>query len=93
MITISNYGSQDVKCPFYIREENTDLICEGAINKYCIHHFKSNRQKQEHKEKFCNTFDYKNCIYFKGIFSLYKPYKFEMPGTFPGHILERYKQI
>lgn len=92
MIIIAEYGSQDVVCPFYHSETNRALSCEGVINKICMQHFVSNRQKQEHKDKYCNTFNYKNCLYAKGLLDMYKPRAKETAGTFAEDTLLKYRQ-
>ncbi len=63
----TSYGSALTKCPYYDEESKNNIKCEGTISKTCTHNFKSSAQKRKHKNKFCDTFDFKNCPHFKQI--------------------------
>lgn len=62
---MSDYGSQDVKCPFYKGESKNIIKCEGAINDICTQPFRSKKKKEIHKSEYCNTFNCKECPYYK----------------------------
>ena len=62
---MADYGSQDVKCPFYKKDNKTKIICEGVINDTCTQPFKSTKKKEIYKNNYCCTFHYKECPYFK----------------------------
>lgn len=62
---MAEYGSQDVKCPYYRGDIEKSIKCEGAINKICTQPFKSHQKKETYKEKYCCSFNYKNCPYCK----------------------------
>lgn len=63
MVMSNTYGSQNVQCPFYQSEVKNSIKCEGTISYGCIHCFKSTKQKQRLKEKFCET-NYKSCPHY-----------------------------
>lgn len=93
MVNLSNYGDQDVKCPFYKKDEPKIIECEGIFSICSNHHFKSNKLKQEHKEKYCNEYNYKNCPHYILVLAEYKPYPKEMPRTFAEDTLLKYRQL
>lgn len=91
MINIADYGSQDVLCPFYIGEEQNELRCEGGVTESAIQFFKSISQKMQYKKTYCNSFNYKNCLYYIGLMSMYKQNPTETEGTFSEDTLLKYQ--
>ena len=77
-----DYGTVDVKCPFYKEETKNSICCEGDFGSSCIHIFKSRNYKNKHKEQFCNLFDFKKCSLYQSIFATYKKHPQETKGTF-----------
>ncbi len=94
MVKTADYSAVDVKCPFYMsnNEIKDSIKCEGVFSLSATHIFGNNRLKQEHKEKYCNTFDYKFCQHYIRVISTYKPNPKEMPGTFSEYALLKYRQ-
>lgn len=89
---MANYGSQDVKCPFYKNETKNSISCEGIFGCTCIHTFASRIEKKNYKQKYCDVFDFKKCILYKSINSTYKKHSKETEGTFAESILLEYNQ-
>ena len=60
----TNYASVDVKCPFYVNEDHTVIICQGVLagSSAQKHVFKNKKLKESHKQSFCNDIrKYRNC--------------------------------
>lgn len=55
------YGSQDVKCPFYKTESGNSIKCEGLISSTCNNNFGNNALKRKHWKSYCCE-DYDKCI-------------------------------
>ena len=66
-----DYGSADIKCPFYKSETRNAIKCEGVFSKTCIFNFANATKKCVHKEKYCNRFNYKECPHAKNIKNKY----------------------
>lgn len=62
---MANYGTQDVKCPFYKGEDEKTIKCEGVISDSCTQPFKNGKKKEAHKEIYCDCYNFKNCPYHK----------------------------
>lgn len=69
---MANYGSQDIKCPYYKSDVSKKINCEGVITKFCTQTFKSEKMKELYKEKCCCSYDYKKCPYCKMLDQNYK---------------------
>lgn len=66
---MNTYGSQYVLCPFFIRDDDSSITCEGMEANMCSRHVfrtdKGNLLKDKKKEfinKYCMA-DYKGCMY------------------------------
>ena len=68
---MSNYGSQDVKCPFYKGEDEKTIKCEGVVSPICVHVFKGTKKKALIKKTFCNA-DYEKCEHSKKLEQKYE---------------------
>lgn len=56
------YESKLAICPFYLRDTGKTVSCEGISSNSCLQYtFKTGDEKKEHKEKFCNSYDYRKC--------------------------------
>ena len=62
-----DYGSADIKCPFYKSETRNAIKCEGVFSETCTFNFVNSIKKCEHKEKYCNHFNYPKCPHAKKI--------------------------
>ncbi len=69
---MSDYGAQDVKCPFYKSEKDKSIKCEGLLSVFCVHSFRGKQQKEKHERNFCKT-NYRQCPHFKIINDKYPP--------------------
>jgi hypothetical protein len=53
-------------CPFYEGCGPVTLRCECAIGGTRLYHaFRDRKERDQHLEKFCMTYDYTECIYCK----------------------------
>lgn len=50
----------DVKCPFYMRENVLNVKCQGICGSHTVNVFESKKEKQNYKEDFCEGY-YWNC--------------------------------
>ena len=55
----------DIICPYYISETAMQITCESVnVNeKYAVHKFKSKELKDKHRNCFCESFNYKQCMH------------------------------
>lgn len=62
----TNWDAAYTKCPFYVSENKLSISCEGLISsKSAVHLFNRQKEKQNHKYKFCNNAkSYKYCSYY-----------------------------
>lgn len=67
---MSEYGSQDVKCPFYSKETKNTIKCEGVFCESCVYIFFSAIKKRSHKRQYCNT-HYENCPHYADVIKKY----------------------
>lgn len=64
MKSIENY----IECPFYLREKDKEIVCEGLIaDSVVIHHFESNRLKTLHERNVCSVKLGRNCPHNKAV--------------------------
>ena len=57
--------TSDIICPYYISETAMQITCESVnVNeKYAVHKFKSKELKDKHRNCFCESFKYKQCMH------------------------------
>ena len=61
----TDYASVNVKCPFYITEEEKKILCEGLEKGSRIAlEFRGKQYKEKVKEKYCNG-DFEKCKVYK----------------------------
>ena len=69
MKPIENY----IECPFYLREKEKEIFCEGLIeNTIVIHHFETNKLKKEHERNVCSIKLGKKCPHYQAVNSKYQ---------------------
>lgn len=68
---MANYGNQDIQCPFYKKDEDKKINCEGAVTGICTQLFRSKNKKDLYKNEYC-CLNYKNCPYYT---LLYRDYE------------------
>ena len=64
-VMATTYGSVTVKCPFFTREKDKIIVCEG-MRKNCetIHSFKRKEEKEKYLKTFCSE-EYCKCRMYK----------------------------
>ena len=90
---MGDYGAEKTKCPFYKEETRNSISCEGIFGCSCVHTFATATEKKNHKEKFCDVFNFKKCILYQSINSTYKKRPKEIQGAFAEDTLLEYRQI
>ena len=66
---MGDYGSQDTLCPFYRREDKNAIKCEGIMDdSFISQYFCKSKDKQIHKDVFCNH-RYGNCEIYRMLMS------------------------
>lgn len=64
--TVSAYAI----CPFYRSEDPQKIYCEGVTSHSSIHNvFGDAKYKKSYEQRFCCSYDYKNCKIAKALFS------------------------
>lgn len=59
---MKRYESSEAKCPFYNHESSCNIYCEGLGEKSSIILCLASKQrKEQHRNQYCGTFDYKSC--------------------------------
>ena len=59
----NSYRSADVQCPFYIRDENRRIVCEGFVPRANAGFwFETNKAQLDHMETFCMS-KWQSCPY------------------------------
>lgn len=62
-----------IECPFYIKEGERFIRCEGVLGgTQCIHRFKSDAAKRQHELKLCSTLGGRNCPHYRTVSVLYE---------------------
>lgn len=87
-----NYGTADVKCPFYTSETRITLKCEGMFSCNCDFEFKTVEQKCQHKEKYCNTYNFNSCPHYRSLMEKYNLDPDELTGPWIERLLYDYSR-
>lgn len=62
-----------IECPFYIKEGEYFIRCEGVLkNTECVHRFVSNAEKKRYEETVCSCFGGRNCPHHRAVAVLYE---------------------
>lgn len=62
-----------IECPFYIKEGNSFIKCEGGINgTECIHTFRDNVEKSKYENNVCSKFGGRRCEYYRMVAAMYE---------------------
>lgn len=68
----TDYSSVNVKCPFYLAEENNKIICEGMEKgSRTALEFRGRQFKESVKERYCNS-NFEQCKLYHVIDDKYK---------------------
>ncbi len=65
-----DYATKYFKCPFYEKEGEKTIKCEGTFSEFCIFAFRSKDKKEKYERDFCKS-NYKNCPHSKKLFEKY----------------------
>ena len=74
VIFMSNYGEQDVRCPFFrgtSSKGKAAVICEGVFSDTTSHGFRGNRDRRVHMSRYCCR-DYKRCAHAEALEKKYR---------------------
>ena len=74
------HGDITVRCPFYEKENQTSIFCEGnpnckenpRVNQYYIHCFATKEEKNEYIKNHCSKFPDMGCRYGELMYSIYE---------------------
>lgn len=70
---MSKYIEGEIECPFYIREGNSYITCEGVLSKKdCKHTFPSEVDKRHYETDYCCVKGGRNCIHHRAVAILYE---------------------
>ncbi len=62
-----------IECPFYIKEGESFITCEGLLeNSTATHRFFSNNEKRCHEFEYCAVNGGKKCPHFRNVSLLYE---------------------
>lgn len=62
-----------IECPFYIKEGERFIRCEGAIRgTECVHKFISNSDKVMFEDRVCSMFGGRSCPHHRTVAVLYE---------------------
>lgn len=57
----TKYSDVNVRCPYYLRERDTEIMCEGLEKgSELAVEFKGKQYKKKYREKYCGG-DYEKC--------------------------------
>lgn len=66
-----------IECPFYIKEGERFIRCEGSVSgTQCIHRFKNDREKSNYEVNFCSKFGGRNCPHHRVVAVIYERNEF-----------------
>lgn len=61
-----------IECPFYIKEGDRFIRCEGHIDgTQTVQRFASNAAKENYEVTVCGCFGGRNCIHYRNVYALY----------------------
>lgn len=63
-----------IECPFYMREGDGFISCEGLLKKSttATHRFKSNDEKRSYEYEFCCVNGGRKCPHYRNLMILYE---------------------
>lgn len=62
-----------IECPYYLKEGNGFIKCEGCIRgTECVHRFHSDAQKVRYEEKVCSNLGGRSCEHYRVVSRLYE---------------------
>ena len=70
---MSKIIERKIECPFYLKEGNGFITCEGVLNgTECTHSFSSNFMKKNYEEKICCSSGGRKCHHYRNLSILYE---------------------
>ena len=62
-----------IECPFYIKEGDKFIACEGSVKgTFCVHKFSSNEEKEKHEAYICSKNCGKKCYHYRTLSIMYE---------------------
>lgn len=69
---MSKWIEGQIECPFYIKEGERFIVCEGVIDgTQTVQRFKTINEKQKYEIKACSCKGGRSCPHYKSVYSLY----------------------
>lgn len=59
---MATYGNESIICPFFKDMAKNEIKCEGIISCSAVNTWENSKSKEEHRERYCNTFQYSECF-------------------------------
>ena len=62
-----------IECPFYLKEGNSFIKCEGGIcGTECVHRFGDNDKKLKYETEVCSKNGGRKCVYHRMVAEIYE---------------------
>lgn len=62
-----------IECPFYLKEGESYIACEGVLNgTKCVHKFRDNKEKTQHEISVCSMSGGRKCQHYRTVSMLYE---------------------
>ncbi len=72
-VKMSKQIESTIECPFYIKEDNISITCEGAIKgTNCVHTFNTKEEKVKHETNVCSYNCGKKCFHYRTLSIMYE---------------------
>lgn len=63
----------NIECPFYLKEGDKFIACEGVLKgTRCVHKFSSNVEKRDYENNVCSVNCGKKCYHYRAVATLYE---------------------
>ncbi len=70
---MSKLIESSIECPFYLKEGNGFITCEGVLDgTQCVHKFADNRQKTSYEVSVCSSSGGRKCQHHRTVALLYE---------------------
>ncbi len=70
---MSKQIESSIECPFYIKEGDKSITCEGVIkDTTCVHRFSSQEEKAKHEVRVCSNNCGKKCYHYRTLSVMYE---------------------
>lgn len=70
---MSKYIEGMIECPFYLKEGDKFIACEGLVDgAKCFHRFESNALKGQYEVDYCSSNNGRKCQHYRTLSLLYE---------------------